>query len=253
MGGARGFAFNAATLWIPGLILTCAIGGFGPAESLLAYFPAYLLFISLYEIGYLANDTWGTRNDPTPRRRIPGEFGALFVSAFVAIRLGAAAAVAVCEEFLGRQWFWWIIGALVVATVLHNTLGRKELKLMTFFQMSLLRFSTPVVLALGNRSTLLVLLLGALLFVFQRFLTYEDAKGLLSLPEKKEPAFVLSIHLCCLPAIALLYGLSGEPGVLWLWGYFLALGLSIVVAARLPFVSRRVFVKTKPGRAGNPG
>lgn len=233
----RGFVFNAATLWMPGLILVLAlrdnlsIDG-GALENIARYFAAYLAFISVYEIGYLINDTWGTRHDKTPRRRIPVDYGAIFCVAFVAVRIAVVLLMADWLGILELPIFWLLMAALIATIILHNTLKREEFKLFSFLQMSMLRFSMPVLLATSGEGALPVLLVALCGFSFPRFLTYQDSKGRLRLPERKAADFAFFGHLCFAPLILLIFATSGELAVLLAWGYFLLFGLALALVAR---------------------
>lgn len=225
MKGLRGFGFNALTLWAPGLILTYGITG-----QVAPYALGYLAFISLYELGYLMNDTWGLRHDSTPRRRIEVTYSAPFLLAFVAIRAGTILTMGHLLGLLANPGFWGVLALLGAAILAHNLLRREEFKMMTFFQMSLMRFATPILLATGLAQVPWVLITGALLFVFPRLLTYQDSKARLTIPERKQPDFALINTALTAPAIGLTYLISHEPAVLATWAYYLAFAAALRVA-----------------------
>ena len=233
MKGARGFVFNAATLWGPGLILTAGLGGMGPAGAVPAYAGGYLAFICLYELGYLANDSWGLRHDSTPRRRLGFAPSPGFAAAFVAIRIAVVLALAAWWGGLAEGWFWVAVGALVAAMLAHNLLVREEFKPLTFFQMSTLRFATPVVLATGGAQAPAVLAAGMLLFVFPRLLTYLDAKDRLRLPERRAPGFALGLQLLAAPLVAVLAWAAGSWAVVLAWAWLLVFAGAVALAGRM--------------------
>ena len=220
----RDFVVNALTAWVPGLILVAHLGDLTYGAAAMTYLLGYLAFISIYEVGYLANDTFGLRHDPTPRRRVELIPSTGFTLAFVAIRLTvllvAAAALGVAMVGL----YWAFIAALVAALIAHNSLRAVEMKFYTFLQLSLLRFSLPVlpllIIAGDTVAILIVFATALLLFSLPRFLTYLDAKGRLSLPERKARSYHLRTHIAVFPLITLLTILTTEPApmICLVWG-----------------------------------
>ncbi|MCI2395678.1 hypothetical protein [Aliiroseovarius sediminis] len=214
----RDFVVNALTAWVPGVILVALLGDLGAGAALVSYLLGYAAFICVYEVGYLANDTIGLRHDPTPRRRVDVTPSAGFMLAFVGLRGAVLLAAAVALGVATSVVFWATIGALVAALIAHNTLRAVEVKFYTFLQLSLLRFSLPVlpVLILKNDTPgiLTVFATGLLLFSLPRFLTYLDAKGRLSLPERKARAYHLKAHIAVLPLVALVSVMTGQPAPL---------------------------------------
>ncbi len=55
---AREFLYVVATRWIPGVWLVSRLGHFDLPTAAGLYAIGYLAFMCVYEIGYLANDTW---------------------------------------------------------------------------------------------------------------------------------------------------------------------------------------------------
>ncbi|MBA83432.1 hypothetical protein ACSSNL_00535 [Thalassobius sp. S69A] len=230
MKGLRGFGFNALTLWAPGLILTAGLTEASLGLILTLYFTGYLAFISVYELGYLMNDTWGLRHDSTPRRRIQVDYPKPFYPAFVLVRLGTVLTMGYVLGLLGMPAFWGVLALLGAAILAHNLLTREEFKMMTFFQMSLLRFSTPVFFATALTDAVWVMAVGALLFVFPRLLTYQDSKARLTIPERKLSDFALWNTLLAGPAIGVIYLISDQPAVLVTWVYYLIFTAALRVA-----------------------
>ncbi|MHA6265722.1 hypothetical protein ACXYMP_02490 [Aliiroseovarius sp. CAU 1755] len=226
----RDFVVNALTAWVPGVFLTSLLGGLGAAQALGAYALGYLVFISIYELGYLANDSYGLHHDPTPRQRVDLTLRPMFLVGFVGVRLATIGVAASLLGVVGSALFWAALGTLVVTLVAHNTLRSIELKFYSFLQLSLLRFSLPVFPALvvegRQAAVLLVLCTGLMLFSLPRFLTYLDAKGRLNLPERKALQYHLKAHLTVAPMVFLLAFISAEPAPLWCLGWlvFVQLG-----------------------------
>ncbi|MCK8463447.1 hypothetical protein MUY35_06245 [Aliiroseovarius sp. S1339] len=219
----RDFVVNALTAWVPGVILVALLGDLPVGAATMTYLLGYAAFICIYEVGYLANDTIGLRHDATPRRRVDHDPSFGFVLAFVVVRLGVVLAAAVGLSVAASGLFWAAIAALLAALVAHNTLRAVELKFYTFMQLSLFRFSLPVLPILivkeDTVAILIVLATALLLFSLPRFLTYLDAKGRLSLPERKARSYHLKAYIAVLPLVALLSILTAEPApmVCLLW------------------------------------
>ncbi|WP_289043122.1 hypothetical protein [uncultured Aliiroseovarius sp.] len=220
----RDFVVNALTAWVPGVILVALLGDLGVGQAVLSYLLGYAAFISVYEVGYLANDTIGLRHDPTPRRRVDLVPSTGFTLAFVALRGAALLTSAAVLGVATSTMFWAAIGALIATLIAHNTLRTVEIKFYTFLQLSLLRFSLPVLPVLipgAEASTILtVFATGLLLFTLPRFLTYLDAKGRLRLPERKARDYHLKAHIAVVPLVTLLSVLTGQPApmVCLAWG-----------------------------------
>jgi hypothetical protein len=240
MRGLRAFGFNAVTLWGPGLLLTALLLDDFSFRALSGYFAGYLVFISVYEQGYLMNDTWGVRHDETPRRRIDVDCKPAFFVLFVAIRLVVVLSLGLWIGALSSLWFWALLGLLVLAILAHNLVARQEIKMATFFQMSLMRFSIPVFIPTAMEKGAIVLLLGCLFFVFPRFLTYLDSKNRLRIPERKHPGFLLLVYVTFAPIIFLLAVSTNETLVLLIWAYFVAYACLLFAGRHLSFVEKAI-------------
>lgn len=214
----RDFLVNAATAWVPGIILVSLLAELSISSAITTYALGYVAFICIYEVGYLANDTIGLRHDPTPRRRVDHVPTVGFCTAFIATRAVGLAAAAHALGVIDLSVFWASVTALVATLIAHNTLRATELKFYTFLQLSLFRFALPVlpplVVLKDVSACLITVLTGLLLFSLPRFLTYLDAKGRLTLPERKARNYHLKAHLAVLPLIVLLSTLTREPAPL---------------------------------------
>lgn len=222
----RDFLVNAVTAWVPGVFLIWWLTQAGPGESAWLYVLGYLVFICVYEIGYLVNDSFGLRRDPTPRRRVDITFSRGFCSAFAAVRVLAGGACLTALGVADSVLIWASYAALAVLLLLHNTLAGVQFKFATFAQLSIIRFSLPVVpallLASEAEAILLVMLTGLCLFTYPRWLTYLEAKGRLSLPERKDlyfPLFSLLLFLPLLLAIAAAWQ-NAAPLLVFAWLLF---------------------------------
>jgi len=79
--GLRNLTNNAATAWIPALILIALAT---PEEAWSAFWKlpvSYICFIAFYELGYLYNDTLGTRGEKHPRLRLKHDLSRFEIAA----------------------------------------------------------------------------------------------------------------------------------------------------------------------------
>ena len=104
--------------------------------------------------------------------------------------------------------------------VLHNTISETAIRLVTFFQMSLMRFTAPIFVWMPTSKLTMCLLAGAVFFTFTRFITYLEAKGRLELPERKRWWYFVSVHLAFCPLSALISLVLCDWSFLLLTMYF---------------------------------
>lgn len=219
----RDFLINAATAWAPGVILVTWQSGLSPLLSVPLYILGYLCFICLYEIGYIFNDSFGLRHDPTPRPRVAITFDKLFVFTFILARGLVFSFISVATGLALDLAFWTASAALMLTLILHNIIKRVELRIITFLQLSLMRFGLPILFSLLAVDELemvsSIFMIGLLLFTYPRILTYLEAKGRLALPERRTTSFLLFSHCAALPLILVIGFLdrSAAPAVLWAW------------------------------------
>ena len=222
----RDLAVNTIQWIVPALIVSVLLAetDYVGAAGLFAW--GLLLFVCIYEIGYLANDSYGLRHDPTPRARVKIRFDTLFVVPFLIIRIGVFAAIVWHLELWQSPVFLICYLALIAVLVMHNTLIKVQFKFFTFFQLSLFRFALPglPIFIVENLpfSLLTALLTGFVLFTFPRLLTYFDAKGRMDIEERKETRFLLLGYVVSLPVILVLSAGAGTiaPICGWVWAIF---------------------------------
>ena len=213
--GLRSLINNAATAWIPALILIALAAPDDPWSALWKLPISYICFIAFYELGYLYNDTWGTRGESNPRLRFKHDLAQWEALAVIGIRIAAIAAICgVMGWYKQTSWltFYAILGIVIV---LHNTISETAIRLVTFFQMSMMRFVAPIFVWLPTEKFAMCLIAGVVFFTFTRFITYLDAKGRLELPERKRWWYFVSVHLAFCPLSALVSLVLDD------WSFFL--------------------------------
>ena len=221
--GLRNLTNNAATAWIPALILIALATPTHPWSALWKLPISYISFIAFYELGYLYNDTLGTRGETNPRLRLKHDLSLWEVVAVIGIRIAVIAAICgLMGWYKQTNWltFYVILGVVIA---LHNTISETAIRLVTFFQMSLLRFVAPIFVWLPTDKFAMCLMAGVVFFTFTRFITYLDAKGRLELPERKRWWYFVSVHLAFCPLSALVSLVLRDWSFLLLTVYFVTL------------------------------
>lgn len=213
--GLRNLIHNAATAWIPALILIALAS---PNDALSAFWKlpiSYICFIAFYELGYLYNDTLGTRGETNPRLRLKHRLAPWETAAVIGIRVFTIIAISGLTGWYQQLNWLTFYACLGTVIVLHNTISETAIRLVTFFQMSLIRFVAPIFIWIPPSKFTMCLLAGAVFFTFTRFITYLEAKGRLELPERKRWWYFLSVHLAFCPLSALI------SLALWDWSFLL--------------------------------
>ncbi len=163
---------------IPNLIILIVLNQSGLNEGLLSFVKGYIIFISFYELGYIMNDTF-----------------------MITLRLIIFLGVSWYAGFWKMALFYYFYIALGLTFTLHNLLKNKDLKVITFVNLALLRFFAPCIFFI--KSYLFVQLLYPVLmfYVLYRTLSYMDSKGILNMKSKESDLFKFAYY-------ALFLGLS---------------------------------------------
>jgi len=218
----RALIYLIASSWIPGIWILARLGGEGPAGAVLGYAAGFLAFISVYEIGYLVNDTWDAARGKT-RRRVSFDAGPGFIALFAAIRIAVWGAIGALTGWILEPAWLIAYGALVLAVVAHNLVRPAALRPATFFQLACLRFTIPVLGGVATTQVPLVLLISVIFYTYFRFLSYLDSKDLLAMNERRHPGFGFAQMALMAPFIAFVAYVSGEWILVQLFGYFITL------------------------------
>ena len=83
---ARDLVYLFSTQLLPGAYLAVRLGDLSPEAAIIVFAAGYIAFLSIYEIGYLANDSWDAKLAKGGRLRVPFPIKGWFVVAFVGIR-----------------------------------------------------------------------------------------------------------------------------------------------------------------------
>lgn len=175
---------------IPNLIILIVLNQSGLHEGCLSFVKGYAVFISFYELGYIMNDTFSMKKEEDGRQRL-GTFIPNKIQLFVmiALRLFLFLGVSWYAGFWEIALFYYFYIALGLVFILHNVLKNKDLKVLTFVNLAILRFFAPCIFFI--KSYLLVQLLYPVLlfYVLYRTLSYMDSKDLLMMKTKESDIF----------------------------------------------------------------
>jgi len=213
-------AFHVIFEWLAAGVLVLAVGAAAPATALAGAGLSYLAFISLYEIGYLANDLFSSRKEADGRQRGPQGAGGGWVAAWVVARLASFIFATVLMGKLVTPEWWSFFAALCVVFALHNALTDKELKAATFLWLAWFRFMAPLMFVVMEDQRLGIGMAAAMAYASFRLFGYLDSKGLLSMPGRQRPGFRLFFFLMPLAGALALWPYDGARGFMVLSVYF---------------------------------
>lgn len=212
--------FHALFEWGAALLLVTMFGLAGAGESMLFALGSYFAFISLYEIGYLFNDLFTTKNEVAPRLRGPqGATPTWFVS-WVLVRLVVFAAITALLGVAGQMDWWLFFIAMGTVFATHNIFQDKELKAATFLWLAWFRFLAPVIFVVHPTQRMGIALGAASLYAVFRLFGYMDSKGLLTMPGRQRMRFRITFFLMPLSAAVATWGYNEAAGFRWMVLYF---------------------------------
>lgn len=190
-------AFVLVYDWIPALVI---FGRFSEATaSIHRLLIAYLAFISLYEVGYLANDFISTRSEEAPRIRTSLVLSHGQLLHLIALRATWFGLLAWLGGFLHTPE-WWTFHCLVTTVfALHNLPLAKRFKVFTFYFLAVSRSVSAYIFLLPAEHVAPSLLAATVLYANFRLLAYLESKNMLMMPGRKEPSttlFYYGITLC---------------------------------------------------------
>jgi hypothetical protein len=217
---AREFLYVVATQWIPGVWLVSRLGHFDLPTAAGLYAIGYLAFMCVYEIGYLANDTWDANRRPGGRQRFPFAASFAFVAAFISLRVALWGGISMAFEQLTNQNYLLLYAVLVVVFALHNILSQNHLRTATFTQLAFIRYCAPIMFSVDWSYFVLILFVCTIFYLNFRMLAYLDAKDLPSMPGRKSANFGIIQTVLIAPLVLLVAVVSGETVILELLGYF---------------------------------
>jgi hypothetical protein len=225
--------YDVATSLLPALWLLLRSSEVGLAEGVGSFLLGYLAFISLYELGYLANDVIDARR-PGGRQRCTFATPLLFLLLFAGVRIACWIAIALATGWIGNAVWLSATAAMALVFFAHNAIVAPEPRIATFLQLALLRFSLPILGIVPAGSVPLILILALLFYVHLRGMAYIDSKHLLAMPARKHPQFGQWQILLMLPIAMLIAVAAGStlPLELWPWYALLYSGWGLLALRR---------------------
>jgi hypothetical protein len=206
--------------WLPALWLIVRLGGDKPLEAAVQFGLGYLAFISCYEIGYLANDCWDAARSKDGRQRLRFAPTPAYVLAYIAVRGGTWAAIAILTGWISEPIWTGGFAALILVFALHNVLRSASLRTASFLQLSMLRFTLPIVAVLGPDTYLVAFIAAAIFYTPLRLLSYLDSKNLLVMTDRRSGQFKLAFVAVGAPLALYLSVLTRSPVIAELLAYY---------------------------------
>ena len=212
--------FHLLFEWLAAAVVVVALDPANAAEGLYIAVLSYLAFISLYEIGYIANDLFAARKEADGRLRGPQGTPLGWVAGWVLARLAVFALVSYVLHKAGDVMWWALFGGLAVVFAMHNHLRERELKAGTFLWLSWYRFMAPIMFAVPVAYLPGIAFGCAITYSAFRQFGYLDSKGLLVMPGRKRPVFRWSFFMWPLLAAVVLAPIAEARGYVVLVVYF---------------------------------
>ncbi|WP_420316477.1 hypothetical protein [Ekhidna sp.] len=196
----KSFVFHSYMEWLSAILILFLLEGFTITNSVQSFIVGYLIFISIYEIGYIANDHLSIRKERNPRKR------SVFTNTFqivlaVSIRLFFFLFVIYVLDAWYDIRIWVSYSLLVITFIMHNSIKMMDYRLLSFINLAILRYFLPIIIFLDINTIQLLLppvLLGYVLF---RSFIYADSKDLLSLINGRTNSFNLFFYLLLTPTL----------------------------------------------------
>lgn len=222
LNGLRAIAYLVSSSFLPGVWLTYRLSGMSMSEAVVQTLVGYVAFFTLYEVGYLGNDTWDAAKSADGRERAGFRSGAAYFAAFVALRVVLWFAVGYWTGWISETVWVAGYGALALVFLAHNVLHSGAYRGATFFQLATLRFVCPILVLIPRSDFVLIVVAALIFYTYLRHLSYLDSKRLLIMPERKGPAFGLIQTVLLAPLVAFLSYAASAVVLLELYVYFLA-------------------------------
>ena len=210
-------AFHVFFEWLAAVVVACAVGADAVPLALYKCGLSYIAFISLYEIGYLANDLYSSHREEDGRMRGPQQAARSWIAAWVLSRILAFVWITVALHYLFSAEWWLFYLSLIIIFTVHNVLTNKQYRAGTFLWLAWFRFMAPVIFVVQASQRMGVAFAAAMAYSAFRLVGYLDSKGLLQMPDRQQSRF--RIFFFFLPM----------AGVLALFPYQEAMGFAVLV------------------------
>lgn len=192
----KGFFYHGVIEWIPMVIITIFYGNY---RNLLDLLIGYILFISIYELGYVFNDLISPNYEQNARKRFSYKIEKGEIIIFFLIRIALFCFILFFRPSQNQQML--LAGTVTISAIflIHNIIKDSKYKIFTFFSLAYFRFILPILYFLSPE--VIVELSGTiiLLYVFPRFITYLASKNLIDLMGRTSFKFKLIQTSLALP------------------------------------------------------
>jgi hypothetical protein len=222
----KALAYHVHAEWLASLLILFYFKHSSVGDAVILFLTGYACFICVYEVGYIANDTFATKSEDAPRLRMKENLSPLFVTSFVLIRVAIFGSLAWWLMPVNTFFFLFYV-LLIISFALHNLITNRELKIMTFINLATARFLAPFVFFIPLSVTQVLMPSILLFYVFYRALNYMDSKNLLILPSRKTPSFKVFFYLLLVPVAILLSVIQQTYVPLWAVAYFASFWLMV--------------------------
>ena len=213
-------SFHLLFEWLAAVVVVVALSPDSPLDALCIALLSYAAFISLYEIGYLANDLFAAKSEADGRLRGPQGTPLPWVMAWVLVRVSVFLLITHALDKTDDVMWWGFFGGLAVVFAMHNHLRDRELKAGTFLWLSWYRFMAPVMFAVPTAYLPGIAFACAITYSTFRQFGYLDSKGLLVMPGRKRPVFRWTFFMWPLLAAAVFAPVAEAKGFVVLVAYF---------------------------------
>jgi len=219
----RDYLYLMTSQWGLGTIVLFFLDSGNPFLALVNYLIGYFTFISIYELGYLANDLWDAKRSDGGRTRFTGGINITFLASFVTVRITVW--LGLTAIFLKSDLQLWLVTNVVLIFVFaaHNMFKNSEIRYATFVQLTLLRFALPIIFSLSTPEIEPIIILTLLHYLYFRGLAYLDSKKLLAMPNRKNPSFGFHHTIMILPIVVCIYAFTESSLYLAAWAYMTAI------------------------------
>ncbi|ELR71251.1 hypothetical protein C900_02866 [Fulvivirga imtechensis AK7] len=196
----KALIFHPYFEWVPVIMIMLLWKGFSITETATNFLLCYGAFISIYEIGYFANDLFPSRFEKNHRKRTSDiQFRSWYTVFFVLSRIGWFLFFTFYGGFNAIYEWWYFYALLVVVFSMHNLLPTPSYKWITFLSLSLMRFTAPVFIFLEDEFFIRLIVAAVLNYSLFRLVIYMESKNILTIPNRRSSSFAFYFYLTIVP------------------------------------------------------
>ena len=219
--------------WLLGILILIYFS-YPATKAITDFFEGYIIFISIYELGYIANDFYSVKQEDNPRRRSEGlPHNNSWIAVWVISRLLIAAVITYLLGFYHNTDWLICYAILLVMLFTHNVIRNKQIKTFTFINLAFGRFFLPLV-PLLTAAELYKIIPGIFInYILYRTFSYMDSKDLLNMPARKTILFKLNYYILLMLFCLMLSVMLNSYESLYINIYFLLLWIFIFIADKV--------------------